>query len=75
MDPSLTSEPNSECLNNSNESGKAVEDNYDAIEQEMRDARYRLGSDEHHEVYKGECIGTILAFHLAGAEERVEAIS
>ncbi|KAJ3904493.1 hypothetical protein F5879DRAFT_776941, partial [Lentinula edodes] len=43
--------------------------------QEESAIRYRLGSEEHHEVYEGECIGMILGLHLSRAQESVTAVS
>lgn len=37
----------------------------DRIEEEV--LRYRLGSDQDHEVYKGECVGLSLAIHTPSA--------
>lgn len=40
-------------------------------EEELDAIRYKLGSEEEHEVYEAECVGLLLALHLAHQRRRV----
>ncbi|KAJ3925428.1 MAG: hypothetical protein NXY57DRAFT_1070359, partial [Lentinula lateritia] len=43
--------------------------------EEASTIRYRLGPEEHHEVYEGECVGMMLALHLLRNEVNPVAVS